>query len=223
VPFLPQNDLTGLRVGLVRESVENGACTNEVGAGVRAALAVLQAEGASVREVSLPFFEYGGMICGGLTDAEGAFVHRHRLRERPEDFDFASRRRLLYASLISGVEVTKLSRLRMLMHRDVSALLREVDVLVTPTQAEVAPKIQTSTGLTSKEAVLRQFFGSRSHRGAFSLVGTPSLSIPVGFGEGMLPIGMQLIGRPLAENTLFRVGHAYQARTQWHESRPPLG
>jgi len=183
---------------------------------------VLREAGAEVREVSLPLFPHGGLICGGLSDVEGAFVHRHRLRERPEDFDFASRRRLLNGSLITGAAYVKLSRLRTIMRRDILALLDEVDVLVTPTQAEVAPKIATTTGLTSKEAVLRQFFGARAHRGTFSLAGVPGLSVPVGFSEGGLPLSMQVVGRPLEENTVFRVGHAYQARTDWHTRRPPL-
>src|SRR5690606_34629732 len=103
------------------------------------------------------------------------------LREQPELFDFASRRRLLGGSLISATQYVKLSRLRMLMRRDIMSLLETCDVLVTPTQAEVAPKIQTATGLTSKDAVLRQFFGARAHRGTFSLAGVPGMSVPVGF------------------------------------------
>jgi len=102
------------------------------------------------------------------------------------------------------------------------ALLETHDVLVTPTQAEVAPKIQTATGLTSKDAVLKQFFGARAHRGTFSLTGVPGMSVPTGFsGEG-LPLSMQIVGRPLAENTVFHVGHAYQQRTDWHKRRPVL-
>ena len=221
-PFAPQDDLRGLRVGLVRESVEGGASTDEVTAGLRAALDVLVEAGATVEEVSLPLFPHGGLICGGLSDAEAAHVHRHRLRERPQDFDFASRRRLLGGSLITGAQYVKLSRLRALMRRDIMSLLSTHDVLVTPTQAEVAPKIQTATGLTSKEAVLRQFFGARAHRGTFSLAGVPGLSVPTGFSQEGLPLSMQVVGRPLAENTLFRVGHAYQERTDWHTRRPRL-
>jgi aspartyl-tRNA(Asn)/glutamyl-tRNA(Gln) amidotransferase subunit A len=220
--FVPRDDLRGLRVGLIRESVEDGASTDEVAQGLRAALDVLRDAGATAVEVSLPLFTHGGMICGGLSDAEAAHVHRHRLRERPEDFDFASRRRLLYGSLLSGAQYVKLSRLRALMRRDIMALLDDCDVLVTPTQAEVAPSIQTATGLTSKVAVMRQFFGARAHRGTFSLAGTPGLSIPTGFSEGGLPLSMQVVGRPLAEITVFRVGHAYQQRTDWHTRRPPL-
>ncbi len=221
-PFDAQEDLRGLRIGLVRESVEDGVSTPEVIDGLRGALDVLEQAGARVEEVSLPLFPQGGLICGGLSDAEAAYVHRHRLRERPGDFDFASRRRLLGGSLITGAQYVKLSHLRALMRRDIMALLDGCDVLVTPTQAEVAPKIQTETGLTSKDAVLRQFFGARAHRGTFSLAGVPGMSVPTGFSDAGLPLSMQIVGRPLAENTVFRVGHAYQTRTEWHTRRPPL-
>jgi aspartyl-tRNA(Asn)/glutamyl-tRNA(Gln) amidotransferase subunit A len=214
--------LSGLCLGVVRESIDDGACTDEVAAGVQRALGVLRDAGAAVTDVSLPLFPHGGMICGGISDAEAAHVHRHRLRERPEDFDFASRRRLMYGSLITGAEYVKLTRLRWQMRRDIMALLNDVDVLVTPTQAEVAPKLQTATGLTSKEAVLRQFFGSRAHRGTFSLAGVPALSLPVGFSDGGLPLSMQLVGRPFAENTLLHIGAVYQGKTAWHEARPSL-
>jgi aspartyl-tRNA(Asn)/glutamyl-tRNA(Gln) amidotransferase subunit A len=128
----------------------------------------------------------------------------------------------MYGSLISGPEYVKLSRLRMIMRRDIMALFDEVDVLVTPTQAEVAPKLQTATGLISKDAVLRQFFGSRAHRGTFSLAGVPALSIPVGFSETRLPLSMQLVGRPFAEQLILKVGEVYQSMTNWHEARPEL-
>lgn len=215
-------NLTGLRIGLVRESVDDGASTEEVTEGLHRALAVLAAAGGTLVEVSLPLFSVGGMLCGGLSDVEGALVHRHRLRARPGDFDFASRRRLFYGSLITGTEYAKLSRLRAIMRRDIMNLLQDVDVLATPTQAEVAPPLLTATGLTSKEAVMRQFFGARAHRGTFSLAGVPCLSIPVGFSEAGLPLSMQLIAKPFDEGLLFQVGEVYQSVTDWHEARPQL-
>lgn len=216
-------DLKGLRVGVIRESIEDGASTDQVVAGLEQALDVLRSAGAEVTYASLPLFPHGGMLCGGLSDSEGAYVHRHRLQERPGDFDFASRRRLMYGSLISSAEYVKLSRLRMIMRRDIMRLLEESEVLVTPTQAEVAPKIQTTTGLTSKEAVMSQFFGSRAHRGTFSLAGVPCLAVPIGFNSDGLPLSMQLVARPLQEETLFGIGSVYQRNTDWHEARPDLG
>ena len=215
-------DLTGLRIGLVQESVDEGACAEEVRSGVRTALDGLSAAGAAVVDVSLSLFSVGGMLCGGLSDVEGALVHRHRLRQRPEDFDFASRRRLLYGSLITGSEYVKLSRLRSIMRRDIMHLLGSVDLLAAPTQAEIAPPLASTTGLTSKEAVMRQFFGSRAHRGTFSLAGVPCLSVPVGFGSSGLPLSIQLIGKPFDEDLLFQVGKFYQSVSDWHEARPNL-
>ena len=53
-----------------------------------------------------------------------------------------------------------------------------------------------------------------------NLLGLPALSLPCGFGPGGMPVGFQLIGRPFAERTLFRIGHAYQQVTTWHNSAP---
>ena len=101
-------------------------------------------------------------------------------------------------------------------------LLETFDVLATPAQPGGAPPIPTETGLTSKEAVMAQFFGARSHRSPFNLSGVPAMAVPCGFTEGGLPLSAQLAARPFAENALFRVGSAYQSRTDWHERRPPL-
>ena len=48
------------------------------------------------------------------------------------------------------------------------------------------------------------------------------MAVPCGFTEGGLPLSIQIAGRPFQENTLFRIGHAYQQRTTWHDARPPL-
>ena len=225
-PFNPSTDsgqaLNGVRVGLVRESIDGGMASDEVAAAVHEAIRVLEEAGATVVDASLPLFEHGGLISNGLADAEAAHTHRGWLRERPEAYDFASRRRLMASSLISATAYVKLSRFRMLMRRDVMSALDRVDLLVTPAQAETAPKIATATGLTSKEAVIRQFFGLRAHRGPFNLSGVPAMAMPCGFSSEGLPISMQVIGRPFEENAVFRLGHAYQQRTDWHERRPPL-
>lgn len=222
IDWTPEQGLGGLRVGLVRESIDGGAASDEVAAAVHAALGVLREAGASVGDATLPLFASGGLIANALADVEAAHVHRRWIRERAADYDFATRRRLLASSLIPAAAYVKLTRFRALMRRDVMAALERFDVLVLPTQPEAAPKIATETGLTSKEAVMRQFFGSRSHRSPFNLAGTPAMAVPCGFTEGGLPISMQVAGRPFDENTVFRVGYAYQQRTDWHERRPPL-
>ena len=101
-------------------------------------------------------------------------------------------------------------------------ILERVDVLLSPTQAAPPGKIRSDTGLTTKEAVVSQFFGSRSHRSPFNLSGLPAMSTPCGFTSGGLPVGMQLAGRPFDEAAVLQAGYAYQQRTGWGELRPPL-
>jgi aspartyl-tRNA(Asn)/glutamyl-tRNA(Gln) amidotransferase subunit A len=54
-----------------------------------------------------------------------------------------------------------------------------------------------------------------------NIAGIPALTLPAGFVGG-LPVGMQLMGRALSEETLLRIGHAFQQATQWHQQAPPL-
>ena len=222
MPFEPLADLRGIRVGVIRESVDNGMATAEVADGVDAAMRVLQEAGASIADASLPLFDRGGLIANTLSDVEAAHTHRRWLRERPRDYDFATRRRLMAASLVPATAYTKLTRFRTLMRQHVMRELDRFDIIVTPAQPAGAPPIATETGLTSKEAVMGQFFGLRSHRSPFNLSGVPAMAVPCGFTSGGLPMSVQMAARPFAENTLFRIGHAYQERTDWHERRPTL-
>ena len=60
------------------------------------------------------------------------------------------------------------------------------------------------------------------HEYPANVTGLPALSVPCGFSEAGLPIGFQLIGRPLQEATLLQIGHAYEAATPWHTHQPDL-
>ena len=56
----------------------------------------------------------------------------------------------------------------------------------------------------------------------WNLTGLPALSVPCGFTSAGLPAGLQVVGRPFDEATLFRIGHAYEQATPWHRQRPSL-
>ena len=220
--FTAVGDLQGVRIGLITESIDADVLDPEVKAAMEEAVRVLEGAGAVVEGVSAPLHPVAGLISNAIADAESAFVHRDWLRTRPQDYDFANRRRLLATSLIPAGLYQKAQRFRVLMRRQLMEILERVDVLLSPTQAAPPGKIRSDTGLTTKEAVVSQFFGSRSHRSPFNLSGLPAMSTPCGFTSGGLPVGMQLAGRPFDETAVLQAGYAYQQRTGWGERRPPL-
>src|SRR5690349_6324701 len=56
----------------------------------------------------------------------------------------------------------------------------------------------------------------------WNVTGQPVLALPNGFGARGLPLGMQILERPFGEETILRIGHAYERATEWHARRPPL-
>ena len=91
-----------------------------------------------------------------------------------------------------------------------------------PTTTIPAPKIPDKAGVTSKEEVLEGFKGRRSFTSPFNLANTPALSICCGFTSDVLPVGLQIVGKPFAESTIFKVAYGYQSITDWHTQRPSV-
>jgi Asp-tRNA(Asn)/Glu-tRNA(Gln) amidotransferase A subunit family amidase len=93
-------------------------------------------------------------------------------------------------------------------------LMREVDLIATPSAPRAAPTIA--------EAKTDSFL--REHRyigGAFNQSGQPSMSVPCGFTKEGLPAGLMITGGLWRERLVLRAGHAYQQVTDWHLRRPP--
>ena len=220
--YHPLESLKGLRIGIIREAFGEQMVDGDVQQRCKEAISVMQEFGAEVVDASIALFPQGGLLSNGVADADAAYVHHERLSTRASEYDFATRRRLLAASLMPAHLYQKAQRFRVVMQQQVMAALDGVDVLVTPTQSQPPPFIATDTGLDSKEAVMRQFFGIRAHRGPFNLAAVPAMSIPCGFSTGGLPVGLQLVAKPFDESTLFQVGGVYQAHTDWHTKQPQL-
>jgi aspartyl-tRNA(Asn)/glutamyl-tRNA(Gln) amidotransferase subunit A len=123
---------------------------------------------------------------------------------------------------ILGTDDLKAQRARGLLVEETLRLFDELDALLTPTAPIAAPR--------QDENLVRWPDGTEEDvRGAtlrftrpFNLLGFPALSVPCGFTEAGLPIGLQVVARPFAEPTVLRVGHAYEAATRWGARRPPV-
>ena len=212
----------GLRVGVPRQMMEFEGLDPEVRDAVMTAVGVLERLGASADEVSLPTSADSGAVFIASADVEAAAFHSKWLRSRGDDYDWNTRTRLEAASLMPASAYIRAQRARALVRREMLDALSSNEVLAFPTGPVPAPAIADSTGRAGGYYQGSADLGRRRYTSPAALAGLPALSVTCGFSGSGLPIGLQLVGRPFDEATLFRVGHAYEQATEWHAMRPPV-
>jgi aspartyl-tRNA(Asn)/glutamyl-tRNA(Gln) amidotransferase subunit A len=211
-------DIEGARLGIPQEFYFE-QLDPEVRDSVRAALQSLERAGAQLEEISLPFSKYAASAGRIIALTESAEIHEPFLNRRSSDYSSDVRAGLLTGQLISGKHYVKAQRVRSLIRQEMAAALRRVDALVTPTVPIPAPSIGQAMVDMHQETLDVTWALSRLTCPA-NLTGFPAVSVPCGFTEGGLPIGLQLTGRPFAEATILQLAYAYEQETTWHQRRP---
>jgi Asp-tRNA(Asn)/Glu-tRNA(Gln) amidotransferase A subunit family amidase len=213
----------GLRIGVITELVDGADTHAEVGRAVREAAGGLAGLGAAVENISLPLIPLAGAVFMALCDSEAAGRHKPWLMTRPGEYDAGTRRRLVTAGLIPAIAVHRAARARALIREQVLAALGKFDLLLAPTSPHPAPAIASHTApVTSKEEAAKRFFARRSYTTPASLAGVPAISVPCGFTAGGLPIGLQLIGRPLGESSVLAAAYTWERAAGLSTRRPAL-
>ena len=212
----------GLRIGMPTEMFDYEGLDADVRESVMRAVSVLEEHGATAYEMSLPMSENSGAVFIGAADVDCAAYHADWLRTRPDDYDWSTRTRLETASLAPAWAYLRAQRARELIRRELHAALDKYDIIALPTSPVAAPPIEESTGKPGGYYQGKLDLGRRRYTSPAALAGLPALSVPCGFSDAGLPIGMQLIGKPFAEQTLFRVGQAYETATEWHTRHPAV-
>jgi aspartyl-tRNA(Asn)/glutamyl-tRNA(Gln) amidotransferase subunit A len=181
----------------------------EVGERVREAIELFRTLGASVRVVSIPHL-WETLKAQRLTLAADAYaIHEERLRREPERFGEEVRERLLDGEHLKAYRYASAQHRKLLAKEEFSQAFGEVNVLLTPTLPIAATLIdQREINFGGHEEPVRSAVTRLT--GPTNLNGFPSLSVPCGSTMSGLPVGMQLIGRPFDEATLYRFGHAYE-------------
>ena len=98
-------------------------------------------------------------------------------------------------------------------------LFQRVDLIIAPAFSLATPPEAAIRELAAEEDGLVKL---TRYTAPYDLSGSPTISIPCGFGAGSVPLGFQLTGRDFGEDVLLRAAHAYQQRTDWHERQPSL-
>ncbi|MEZ4668596.1 MAG: Asp-tRNA(Asn)/Glu-tRNA(Gln) amidotransferase subunit GatA [Anaerolineae bacterium] len=231
-------DIRGLKVGIAKEYFIEGI-QPEVEAGVRAAIAKLEALGAKTVEISLPHTGYSLPVYYIIAPAEASanlarydgirFGQRVDKGEmwptykatRGQGFGAEVKRRIMLGTyaLSAGyydAYYGKAQAVRTLIKQDFDEVFKKVDVIVAPT----APKTAFKIGENSNDPL--QMYLEDVFTLPGSLAGICGLNVPCGFDHNNLPIGLQIMGKAFAEDTVLRVGHAYEQATEWHLRRPAI-
>ena len=229
--------LEGLRIGLPREFFAEGLADDVRGA-VEAALAQYRALGATTVEVGLPNLKLAIPAYYVIAPAEASsnlsrfdgvrYGHRAAdyadlndmyCKTRAEGFGDEVKRRILIGTYVLShgyydAYYLQAQRLRHLIADDFRAALAQCDLIAGPT----TPTTAWALGAMADDPV--QMYLSDIYTLAINLAGLPGLSHPCGFGDGGLPVGLQLVGDHFAEGALLDAAHRFQQHTDWHLRRP---
>ncbi|MBU4141132.1 MAG: Asp-tRNA(Asn)/Glu-tRNA(Gln) amidotransferase subunit GatA, partial [Candidatus Omnitrophica bacterium] len=233
------NDVKGLKVAYPREYFAQGL-DEEVKDAVEGALSLLKKLGAQVKEISLPHTEYAVADYYILATAEassnlarfdgvqysyrsprfGDLVDMYR-KTRGQGFGEEAKRRIILGTYVlsSGyyeAYYLRALKVRRMIKDDFDRAFCGVDCIITPTSPTAAFKI----GEKLDEPLA--MYLSDIYTISVNLAGVPAVSVPCGFNREGLPIGLQIIARPFAEETIFRVAYTFEQNTDYHTRKPKL-
>ncbi len=210
----PAAGLTGLRLGVPAAWLSERVDA-QVLAAFHTATAVLRDLGAEVVEVNLPPAPVLTLVNRLITLAEAAAWHAPFLTRQAGDYGADVRVRLELGQFILARDYLTGQRLRAELSQEVATVMAQVDAVLTPTLPIPAPRIGQAVwdygnGQEPVPEALIRFTAP------FSVTGQPAASVPCGHTAAGLPVGLQIIGRPLQEGTVLRIAAAYeQAAGGW--------
>jgi aspartyl-tRNA(Asn)/glutamyl-tRNA(Gln) amidotransferase subunit A len=234
-------DIKGLRVGVPRAFVADG-----VDSGVRtafdAAIDALRGSGAQLVDVELPHAGYAIPVYYLVATAEASSnlarydgvrygyrsahdkdqnLKQMYSRTRHEGFGAEVKRRIMLGTYVLSAGYydayyLKAQQVRTLVRQDYQQAFEKVDVVAMPTSPIPPFALGEKTGDPLQMYLADVFTVSAN------LAGLPAISVPCGFSEGRLPVGLQLTGRMFDEATLLRAADAYERVTGWHAQVPPI-
>jgi aspartyl-tRNA(Asn)/glutamyl-tRNA(Gln) amidotransferase subunit A len=236
------NDLRGVRLGVPKEYMIEGI-DPQVKAAINGAVKQMNSLGAEVIDVSLPHTDYAVAVYYILATAEASanlarfdgvrYGYRAENpkdvldlygRTREEGFGPEVKRRVILGTYVlsSGyydAYYLRAQKVRELIRQDFAKAFEKVDALISPTSPVPAFK------LGERSADPLQMYLADIFTIAANLAGICGISVPCGFAEvdgHRLPIGLQLLGKPLDEARILQIAHAYEQNTDWHKARPPV-
>lgn len=198
-------DLTGLRIGVVREGHFPEGSDPALEGVFDAAVAQLEALGGATVEVDLPYHTEMTTADMVTIACEALAYHRTDTTTRWDDYFVATRAMIAQGAMVSGADYVQAQRMRRAGQLALGRLFAEIDLVVCPTMSVGAPEL---AGYLDGAANILGLF-AHIHTGYWNAVGNPVLTLPMGETASGLPLSMQFAGRPFDEATLLRAGWAF--------------
>lgn len=233
-------DVKGLKIGLPKEYFVKGM-DPEVEAAVKNGVKELEKLGAEVVEISLPNTDYAISTYYLIAPAEAAtnlarydgVSYGERAEDAADLVDMMTKTRTQYLGeevkrriMIGNYALSagyydayylKALKVRRLVKEDYDKAFKDVDVIICPAAPSVAYKIG------EKIANPLEMYLQDACTVPLNLAGLPGISVPCGYNKDKMPIGMQIIGKALDEETILRVAYTYEQSQSYHEDRAQLG
>jgi aspartyl-tRNA(Asn)/glutamyl-tRNA(Gln) amidotransferase subunit A len=205
------NDLrAALAVGEYIEVAES-----EVITALYKAAEVFKELGFQVEKVDMSWLSELAKANGQMTQADGAAFHRERMKEHPDWFGADVLQRLRNGAALSSSEYVLARRIQAESLRRFEMFFEKFDILLLPTIPVSAPPIEDTSALEAAKQLT--LFTS-----AFNLTGLPALSVPCGFTEKGLPLGLQIVSKHWAETKVLQTGYAFEQATGWFKRLPKV-
>jgi aspartyl-tRNA(Asn)/glutamyl-tRNA(Gln) amidotransferase subunit A len=175
---------------------------------------VLRGLGAEVREVRLPPLADFNATNWLIMLSEAYAIHESSLRARWRDYGNVLRARLALGATFTAADYIQAQRRRRALCAEVADAMRDFDLLLTAAMPMEARPIERVTKWGGIEAA--------GLTDPFNITGQPAVAVCAGFGEGELPVSVQLAGRPFEDATALRAAHAFERATEWRGRRPAV-
>jgi aspartyl-tRNA(Asn)/glutamyl-tRNA(Gln) amidotransferase subunit A len=196
-----------LRLGIARRPFFDNL-NPEVAKAMDAAMIVLRKLTAGTQDVELPPAGNAATLWG----SEAYAYHKPWITQSPEKYQPGTRAQLQRTANANGAEYAQARRDLDMVRREIKKVFTKVDLLIAPTMKSPAALLSAPGGGG----------GGGNNNVAFDLYGVPSISIPCGFTESGLPIGLQISGAHFGEINVLALAHAYEQATEWHKRNPKL-
>lgn len=209
--------MRGLRVGVLRHFWEEDlALGDAVGATMEVSLQVLKDLGGHLENARIRPIQQYYDVKTVIAESEIFAVHQRHLADRIHDYGADFLARTIAGCLFTAVDYIQAQRLRSQMIAEMAGLYARFDVLVT---CGMGPAPQADRPETVD---YRNKWSRPNPYTPFNVLGGPALCVCSGFDDDGLPLALQIVGKPFDEETVLRVGYAYEKATPWRARRPAL-